>query len=134
MMIEPRASRLLRRVCDSMEASTQDARELRAALWVLRDLASRIDGHAQAVQADIDDMEAVLRALPVTSSNAGGGDACARHLRLQQQLQDAAQALRRDPESQTMLRAVHLRMLERERALLGDPGGNPSLKTGSASP
>lgn len=124
MMIEPRAGRLLRLVAQSLEA-TDDPRQRRAAVWLLRDLARRIDGHAAAVRQDCEDMERLLSAHGMASPlpQAARGDEEA-HLALQQQLEQLQRERRDDPQ----LRALHLALLERERKLLGPPGGNPSLK------
>jgi hypothetical protein len=125
MMIEPRASRLLRRVAESLE--TAGERQRKAAAWLLRDLAPRVDGHVAAVRQDIADMQGALRSLGAADASphaaqAQGDDHL--HVQLQQQLLDLQQARRNEPA----LRTLYLAMLERERALLGPPGGNPSLK------
>jgi hypothetical protein len=126
MMIEPSAGRLLRRLADSLEAAA-DARQLKAAAWLLRDLAPRIDGHAAAVRQDIADMQEVLRSVGVEGASLQAGVSHGDeqvHLQLQQQLLQLQQTRRNEPA----LRTLYLAMLERERALLGPPGGNPSLK------
>lgn len=127
MMIEPRASRLLRRVAESLE--TAGERQRKAAAWLLRDLAPRIDGHVAAVRQDIADMQGALRSFGVLGTSPHGAQAQLQpddqlHVQLQQQLLQLQQTRRIEPA----LRTLYLAMLERERALLGPPGGNPSLK------
>lgn len=118
MLIEPRPSALLRRACEAIEASTGDTRQQRAALWLLRELAKSIDGRHAAIAADAADMCAVLgEAVPATN------DAGSLHVQLQARLQEMAA----DRSQHPRLRALQLKLLRRERELLGPPGGNPSL-------
>lgn len=119
MLIEPRPGAMLRLTADAMEAATGDARQQRAATWLLRDLARTLDARNAAIAADIADMRALVPEAPAGAS--AGTDA---HV----QLQAHVEALARDRAMHGRLRALHLRMLERERALLGPPGGNPSLR------
>lgn len=65
MIIEPRAGRLIARICDTLERTvlatmtpSHPQRQLKAGLWALRDLASRIDRQGDAVRADIEEMQA----------------------------------------------------------------------------
>ena len=125
MLIEPRAGALLRRLADCLAAGT-DARQQKAAVWLLRDLARRLDGHAAAVRQDLAAMETLLRAHGVAPAAAQGSDEDT-HLARQRQLHQLQVQRRNDPA----LLALFLEQLERERALLGPPGGNPSLKDSS---
>ncbi len=118
MLIEPRPSSLLRRACDAMQASLHDTRQQRAALWLLRELAKSIDGRDAAIAADLADMHAVIGgALPAAA------DAASQHVLLQASLQELAA----DRSRHASLRVLQLKLLRRERELLGPPGGNPSL-------
>ena len=124
MLIEPAPALLLRRVCDALEASPGDARQQRAAIWLLRDLSRSIAGRAEAIAADIADMCAVLGDAAAGDVVHAAGDAARLHVALQARLEEVA----RDRSLHARLRALHLGMLRRERELLGPPGGNPSLE------
>ena len=127
MMIEPGMGKLLRRVSECMEASSGDSRQMRAGLWALRDLSKRVDGHPHAVREDIADMRAALGVgVGIDPGPALDGDE-KEHVRLQHQLLALLQNARNDGQTQTRLRKLFLKMLERERALLGPLRGNPSL-------
>jgi len=118
-LIEPRPAVLLRLAGDALESQAGNPKQLRAAVWLLRDLAKTIDARDAAIAKDIADMRAML-----PDADIGTLDAAQAHVALQQRLE----ALAQDRGMHRKLRALHLAMLERERALLGPPGGNPSLE------
>lgn len=129
MLIEPRPAALLNRVCDALEASPGDARQQRAALWLLRDLASSIDGRDAAIAADIVDMRALLADLSLPPQSPPAQDAAGLHIALQGRLE----AMAGDP-AQHARRVLQLGILKRERALPDPPGGNPSLERPAPAP
>lgn len=93
-------SMLLRLVCDSPEAPPGHARRQSAGLWLLHDLAKSSDARTSTI-ADTDP-----------------------HMTQQRQLE----AMTQDRRSHAQPRALHLKLLECERDLLGPPGGIPSLE------
>ena len=141
MLIEPKADRLLARICESLERtaladmmSPYAHRQLKAGLWALRDLASSLKGQGEWLEREVADMKQVLAAhadcrpkplpgiLPYASLEE-------QHLALQDQLATldahvqatAASRSERAGCAVRELRALYVRMLERERAAKGAP-------------
>lgn len=121
MIVEPQPQLLIQRICKSLEQSVQaDAasglaqRQLRAGLWTLRDLASRLDIYAASMAADIADMEAVLRAhlAPEELHRPGGEPDVAWHKKLQGLVVQLEAGTSADGTARD-LQALHVRMVER---------------------
>lgn len=127
-MIEPQAGRLIARVCAALEkaaladtGSPYAQRQLKAALWTLRDLASRIDAQPGRVREDIADMELALTALGAPCGIEPGLTDIQRHLQLQARI-EALEAASPAPE----LRALHIRMLARDESSRSQRAGDGS--------
>ena len=121
MIVEPQPQLLIQRICESLEQSVQDdpasalaKRQLRAGLWTLRSLASRLDVYAASVAADIADMEAVLRAhlAPEELHRPSGEPDVGWHKKLQALVVQLEAGTSADGIARE-LRALHVRMAER---------------------
>ena len=123
-MIEPQSGALLARICKTLEQTVLNdmaapfaQRQLKASLWTLRDLAVRMDAQPRVLSEDIADMEQVLESyaeIPAAKDALGAAGALTdvqRHLQLQ-----ACVELLEARNPTTAIRALHIRMLERERA------------------
>lgn len=134
MLTEPRAGLLLARVSSVLEktalsdmASPMAQRQLKAGLWVMRDMAARLDGQAATLREDIADMELLLTRCGAGLHEPATGDEVHRHQALQEKIAALEAGLYTGGEPLTdqgtaaakALRALYLRMLERERAQLG---------------
>jgi len=121
-MIEPQSGALLARICKTLEQTVLNdmaapfaQRQLKASLWTLRNLAVRIDAQPRVLNEDIADMEQVLALHAEIPKDALGTVGALTDVQRHLQLQACVELLEaRNPT--TAIRALHIRMLERERA------------------
>jgi hypothetical protein len=125
ILIEPNAEALIRRICDTLQASVLPAlangsaahQQLKSGLFTLRHVADQLHAIEQGLAADISEMEKLLEV-----------DACAsdlsvhRHLQLQSTLAELQIRLEAEttPSSERWdaLRAGYLRMLDSSNNLV----------------
>jgi hypothetical protein len=121
-MIEPQSGALLARICETLEQTVLDdmaapfaQRQLKASLWTLRNLAVRIDAQPRVLNEDIADMEQVLALHAEIPKDALGTVGALTDVQRHLQLQACVELLEaRNPT--IAIRALHVRMLEREHA------------------
>jgi len=144
MTTQPSPSKLLARICDTLDDSVMAdmgspyaRRQLKAGLWALRRLGESLHTRTERLQADVRDMQALLehaRAGAPAAGAAGDEDAESleqRHLRLQGQIEALeAQAIAAQEDTGAdvseilrALRALYVRMLERDAAGPKESGG-----------